>query len=95
MEYVELAIKIPKEVYERFEYEYIEEYDASDYITEVILDACTKGIVIPKGHGRLKDVDAIMSELSVVSSRPVKSQMYMIEQAPTLIEADKVERGGE
>ena len=50
--------------------------------------AIKNGIPLPKGHGRLKDVDAIMRELSVVSCRPVKSQMYIIEQAPTVVEAD-------
>lgn len=47
------------------------------------------GTPLPKGHGDLKDTDAILRELSVVSSRPVKSQLYMIRQAQTLVEADK------
>ena len=53
-----------------------------------ILLAVKNGKPLPKGHGALKDIDAIMREVSVVSYRPVKSQMYIIKQAPTIIEAD-------
>ena len=47
------------------------------------------GTPLPKGHGRLIDADDLMRELSVVSSRPIKSQLYIVRDAPTIIEADK------
>ena len=53
--------------------------------------AIKNGIPLPKGHGRLIDADDLIQELSVVSSRPVKSQLYILREAPTIIEADKAE----
>jgi hypothetical protein len=56
-----------------------------------ILDAIQNGTPLPKGHGRLIDADDLIQELSVVSSRPVKSQLYILREAQTIIEADKAE----
>ena len=53
--------------------------------------AIKNGTPLPKGHGALKDADAILWELSAVWSRPVKSQLYIIREAPAIIEADKAE----
>ena len=60
----EVVIKIPKGVYERFGYEYREKDLISPYVAEVILDAFTKGAVLPEGHGRIGDLDAVMSDIS-------------------------------
>lgn len=51
--------------------------------------AIANGTPLPKGHGRLIDADDLIRELSVVSSRPIKSQLYILRGAPTIIEADK------
>lgn len=81
---MQIVIDIPEDAYKLLKNEGVDWLGA-----EHILNAVANGTPLPKGHGRLKDVDAIMRELSVVSSRPVKSQMYIIEQAPTVVEADK------
>lgn len=52
-------------------------------------NALMNGTPLPKGHGDLIDKNELIKELSVISYRPVKSQMYIIKQAPTIIEADK------
>ena len=49
---------------------------------EHILDAVAKGIPLPKGHGRLIDVNALPNEVQ---------SLYSIRNAPTIIEADKAE----
>ena len=49
------------------------------------------GTPLPKRHGRLIDADDLIQELSVVSSRPIKSQLYILREVPTIIEADKAE----
>lgn len=84
MAYVELVIKIPEKVYNALTHI---EFDAN-LVTDEMRKSIANGTPLPKGHGALKDTDAILQELSLVSSRPVKSQMYMIEQAETIIEAD-------
>ena len=84
---MKIVIDIPEEEYQN----YLKMRPAYPEGAFCYIKAIQNGTPLPKGHGRLKDVDAIMRELSVVSSRPVKSQMYMIEQAPTIIEADKAE----
>ena len=62
-----------------------------EFTTREVINAVKDGTPLPKGHGRLIDADALIQELSVVSSRPVKSQLYILREAPTIIEADKVE----
>lgn len=52
-------------------------------------NAIRNGTPLPKGHGALKDTNAILQELSAVLDRPVKSQLYIIREAPTIIETDK------
>ena len=68
-------------------YEYCK---AQEDATEIQL-AVKNGVPLPKGHGNLIDADAVMREMSVVSSRSVKSQMYIIKLAPIIIEADNAE----
>ena len=55
---------------------------------EHLMEVINEGTPLPKGHGDLIDKNELIKELSVVSHRPVKSQMYIIKQAPTIIEAD-------
>ena len=57
-------------------------------------EAVRDGTPLPKGHGRLIDADDLIQEFSVVSSRPIKSQLYILKEAPTIIEADKSESEG-
>ena len=53
--------------------------------------AVRNGTSLPEHHGRLIDADALVQELSVVSSRPVKSQLYILNDAPTIIEGSDKE----
>lgn len=59
-----------------------------EYNAKALYNAIYYGIPLPKGHGDLIDADAVMREMSVVSSRSVKSQMYIIKLAPIIIEKD-------
>ena len=56
-------------------------------VTEVypstIERALAEGIVLPKGHGRLKDVDDMEFPAEEIISRMI------VAEAPTIIEADK------
>lgn len=53
------------------------------------------GTVLPKGHGKLIDADALKSECySIVDPKGIYSELkiiedYYIDDAPTIIEADK------
>lgn len=58
---------------------------------DMFLKAFNNCVPLLKGHGNLIDADAVMREMSAVSSRSVKSQMYIIKLAPIIIEADKEE----
>lgn len=62
--------------------------------TPTLEQVIANGTPLPKGHGRLIDADDLIQKLSVVSSRPVKSQLYILREAPTIIEADKAENEG-
>lgn len=61
------------------------------------LDAIKHGKVLPKGHGDLKDADALIKHIKNLPKCPNgHSQVYdeamiinMIEDKPTIIEADK------
>ena len=84
---MQIVIDIPKDVYK----ETLRTEIWNEYEKRAIRFAIRNCTILPKGHGRLIDADAVMRELSVVSSRPVKSQIYMIKQAPTIIDTDKTE----
>ena len=81
---IELVIKIPEEIYKASQ---IIDAKYEDTI-QIPLEVIANGTPLPKGHGNLIDADAVMREMSVVSSRSVKSQMYIIKLAPIIIEKD-------
>ena len=84
---MQIVIDIDDDLYTRLFDNGVDNYDdAEDMAT-----AIRKGTPLPKGHGRLIDADDLIQELSVVSSRPIKSQLYILREAPTIIEADKAE----
>lgn len=60
---MKVVIDIPDEIYERFGYEYSEQHLVSKEVNEAILDAFINGIPLPKGHGRLGDLDALEKEM--------------------------------
>ena len=58
--------------------------------SKIILDCVRKGQVIPKGHGDLKDIDAInLYEEDFYEGADYERAIDAIVGAPTIIEADK------
>ena len=91
---VELVIKIPKA-----EYDLIKKSDNSalaDFVSKEAMMFCIKnGTPLPKGHGELKDVSDIeWAKFTRENSFYQEVECVdwdVIEDAPTIIEADKAE----
>lgn len=84
---IELVIKIPKEIYKSVK---TDMWCGSPTVGQAILN----GTPLPKGHGRLKDVDWIDDNCENHHSDKDGSWCYTwrdIDNAPTIIEADKGE----
>lgn len=93
---IELVIKIPKD-----EYRWIVKSDKTVFADiaskECMLHAIKNGIPLPKGHGELKDTDAICK--NIISALGIRDENYLLEaekavykrikNAPTIIPADK------
>lgn len=84
---MKVVIDIPDAIYERFGYEYSEQHLISKDVNEAILDAFCNGTPLPKGHGRLGDLDRLYKvfERNVVGASAFKD---LFDTAPTIIEAD-------
>ena len=78
---MQIVIDIPQDVYDKVL--------SGDGTGAIWAGYVKNGTPLPKGHGRLIDADAVMRELSVVSSRPIKSLMYIIKLAPIIIDAEE------
>ncbi len=92
----EIVIKIPDD-----EFFLIQQSDstwaANAASKECMLHAIKNGIVLPKGHGQLKDADYIRKE--IISHLGIKSEDYLLEaekavykrivEAPAIVDADK------
>lgn len=74
----EIVIKISDDMYQAIK------DDAYCGILRPMLSAIRNGIVLPKGHGRLIDADAVLEE-------PIGNTYKDIDIAETIIEADKEE----
>lgn len=83
---VKMVVRIPEEIYERFAHEYSEESLISDYVEEVILDAFTKGTIIPKGNGKIVDIDKVHEEMKATKTYDIG---FALERVKPIIEADK------
>ena len=100
MEYIELVVKIPEEMYKWVNdvNKFFDDYRTSDFI-----DLVKNGTPLPKGHGDLKDTDAICKD--IISALGIRDENYLLEaeeavykrikNAPTIIEADKESEGKE
>jgi len=83
---IKLVIKIPKRVYNYIrKYEHIANSDVLD-----IKDAIINGTPLPKGHGRIGDLDALRKEVSSWGMNDYEPSDFIdaIDQADTIIEAD-------
>jgi len=79
---IELVIKIPKRVYNYIrKYEHIANSDVLD-----IKDAIINGILLPKGHGRIADIDKVLEEMKAARTYDIP---FALERVKPIIEADK------
>ena len=88
---MELVIKLPEDVLKRTVF-YREFRDLNDCVATI--KALENAVPLPKGHGRLKDVDWIDDNCENHHSDKDGSWCYTwgdIDNAPTIIEADKGE----
>lgn len=84
---IELVIKIPEEVYERFGYEYREEAAISMRTNDMILNAFCNGILLPKGHGDIVDIETLIDMFWDGNSMEITK--YDLSVIEPIIEADK------
>jgi len=90
----EIVIKLSDEEYEALQRA---SYYSFDKYTAYI--AMKSGITLPKGHGRLIDADklekdmnnALENSLSTYEAKVFVEFMNYVDEAPTIIEADKEE----
>lgn len=78
---MQIVIDIPEDNFKRIR-ELAEVQGLSDNLMGYSLLAIAHGIVLPKGHGRLIDADAVLEE-------PYGNTYKDIDIAETIIEADK------
>ena len=87
MAYVELVIKLPEEIYsEAIKSGYSHLYD------EDVANVVGNGILLPKGHGRIADMDEAIKCIEEVEGEDAIWAINLIEWAcskRTIIEADK------
>ena len=77
---IELVIKIPEEYYKRLVY--MDLFRLREYIEN--------GIVLPKGHGRIGDLDALRNEVSSWGMNDYEPSDFIdeIDRVDTIIPAD-------
>lgn len=82
---IEVAIKIPEEEYEMI-------VNSEDCGLHTLTRAIARGTILPKGHGRIGDLDALRCENTDFDTYNDYCTMFdEIEAAETIIEADKLE----
>lgn len=84
---IELVVKIPKQIYNYIrKYEHIANSDVLD-----IKDAIINCTLLPKGHGKLGDLDALREEVSLWGMNDYEPSDFIdeIDRADAIIEADK------
>lgn len=91
MEDIELVIKIPKGLYKAIYNECMLPFDV-----KTVVNAITNGTPLPKGHGRLGDLDALREEVSSWGMNDYEPSDFTdeIDRTDTIIEADKENEDG-
>ena len=103
---MKVVIDIPDEICERFSDELIQ-HVISNEVNEAILDAFINGIPLPKGHGRLGDLDALEKEMiggiragnfeegyeTFTHINDMDDCVECVRFADTIIEADNTDKG--
>lgn len=88
---IEVVIKIPEEVKNRLCFGVTYSKDI-----QVVCEALNDGTPLPKGHGRIGDLDALRCENADFDTYNDYCTMFdEIEAAETIIEADTAESEGE
>lgn len=82
---IELVIKIPEEIYKASQIIDVKYED----VIQIPLEVFKNGIPLPKGYGRLIDADALEEEIR--HAWTIGACYRFIENAPTILEADKAE----
>lgn len=88
---MQIVIDIDNNLYTRL-------FDNGDEYVADMRRACVairKGIVLPKGHGRLIDADELKKTAYSSTAFTSVVDVCDIDDAPTIIEADKAERNDE
>lgn len=86
----DLVIKIPEEVYR-----YAKKYNVSSVLAlreiGMCMNAIANGIPLPKGHGRIGDLDALRKEVSSWGMNDYEPSDFIdaIDEAETIIEANE------
>ena len=89
---IELVIKIPEEVKQTFDNAKDEDLYGNYYDRNSLIGkAIQNGIQLPKGHGRLIDVDALYNDLIFPNEQFSKAFKDILDDAPTIIEAESEE----
>ena len=87
---IEVVIKIPEKKYQWIK----ENRGRTDYqTTEMLYNRIRKGTPLPKGHGRMGDLDALQKEVSSWGMNDYEPSDFIdaIDWADTIIEADRAE----
>lgn len=84
---MQIVIDIPEDIYER-----CRKYELRCGEAEVLEGSVAKGTPLPKGHGRLIDVDLFAKEIVKYSHQSTKTIGKALADTPTIIEADKEDK---
>ena len=86
---IELVVKIPEEIYES---RYGEECDEKDcLIIDAFTYAIANGTPLPKGHGRIVDIDKVLEEMRATRTYDIP---FALERVKPIIEADEEQSNG-
>lgn len=104
MKEIELVIKIPEKVKQTFDNAKDEDLYGNYYdYNSLIGKAIQNGIPIPKGHGRLKDMDKFLEKVKKDREHEIYLHSWTADMvlerldswyAPTIIESDRSEENG-
>ena len=89
---IELVIKIDKEVYNALMHKEFKHLELDgNFIADEMAKSIVKGTPLPKGHGKIGDLDALREEVSSWGMNDYEPSDFtdVIDQADTIIEADK------
>lgn len=96
---VEVVIKIPQDDLQILRHKYSKGAYRASTIEQALVETILNGTVLPKGHGRLIDVENAKTKLCRVADRVpepskscyIMSALYLenTDEFPTVIEADK------